>query len=101
LAFQIFNRETYLLSACEEQRETSHAIKSIEGRRGRPSKKLFQFLNDIGARALRMQLGRVLEMAESSGNKNEYETKIIERFGGQRELELLMPTSPTASPPPS
>jgi P63C domain len=74
------------------------AVKAAEGDR---AKKLFQFLNDIGARALRMQLGRVLEMAESSGNKNEYEAKIVERFGGQRELELLIPTSPTASPPPS
>lgn len=49
-------------------------------------KKLFQFLNEIGARALRMQLGRVLEMAESSKTKEQYERKVIERFGGQEEL---------------
>jgi len=49
-------------------------------------KKLFQFLNAIGARALRIQLGRVLEMAESSQNRYVYENKIIERFGGQQEL---------------
>jgi hypothetical protein len=35
-----------------------------------------------------MQLGRVLEMAESSSNKNEYELKIRERFGDQREFNF-------------
>lgn len=51
--------------------------------------KLFQFLNDVGTRALRMQLGRVLEMAESSKNRKEYEQKVIERFGGQAELDIV------------
>lgn len=46
-------------------------------------KKLFQFLNEVGTRALRMHLGRILEMAESSTSRSAYETKIIERFGGQ------------------
>lgn len=55
---------------------------------GDSRKKLFQFLNDIGMRALRMQFGRVLEMAESSKNKKEYEKKIVERFGGQEELDF-------------
>lgn len=55
---------------------------------GDRKKKLFQFLNEIGARALRMQLGRVLEMTQSSKTKTEYENKITERFGGQQELEL-------------
>jgi hypothetical protein len=53
-------------------------------------KKLFQFLNEIGTRALRMHLGRLLEMAESSKDKQEYENKIAARFGGQ--LGLLNPT---------
>ena len=53
---------------------------------------LFQFLNDIGARALRMQIGRVLEMAQSSNeDKNAYEAKIIERFGGQPDLPGIDP----------
>ncbi|MBB1599467.1 P63C domain-containing protein [Variovorax sp. UMC13] len=52
-------------------------------------KKLFQFLNEIGTRALRMHMGRVLEMAESSATEAEYEAKIIQRFGGQQELELV------------
>ncbi len=60
-----------------------------EGRK----KKLFQFLNEVGARALRMHLGRVLEMAESSTNAAEYEYKIAQRFGDQGELELVMPSA--------
>ncbi|NKJ02024.1 P63C domain-containing protein [Novosphingobium sp. SG707] len=55
-------------------------------------KKLFQFLNEVGARALRMHLGRVLEMAESSPDAASYEYKIAQRFGDQGELELVMPT---------
>ncbi|RQT38365.1 P63C domain-containing protein [Burkholderia contaminans] len=51
-------------------------------------KKLFQFLNEVGTRALRMHMGRVLEMAESSESKEEYEAKIVDRFGGQKELDL-------------
>lgn len=58
--------------------------KDIEGRQ----KKLFQFLNEIGARALRMQLGRVLEMCESSTDKTAYERKIVERFGGQQDFDF-------------
>lgn len=56
---------------------------------GDRQKKLFQFLNDIGARALRIQLGRVLEMAESSKTQVEYERKINDRFGDQPELNLV------------
>jgi len=58
---------------------------------GDRAKKLFQFLNEIGARALRMHLGRVLEMAESSSNRASYEQKINERFGVEQQLELPMP----------
>jgi len=66
---------------------------------GEPNKKLFQFLNEIGSRALRMHLGRVLEMAESSDDKDEYERKIVKRFGLQQEFDLVMP-DPTALPQP-
>lgn len=70
------------------------ALKASDGDR---QKKLFQFLNEVGARGLRMHLGRVLEMAESSSDSATYERKIRERFGEQRELELLLPSpSPTA-----
>ncbi len=68
-------------------------LRAVKAKDGDMRKKLFQFLNDVGARALRMQLGRVLEMAESSPDKRTYEAKIVERFGGQRELDLNIPTS--------
>jgi P63C domain-containing protein len=76
-------------------------LRANKAKGGDRKKKLFQFLNDIGARALRIQLGRVLEMAESSPDKYEYERKIAERFGGQQAFELIVPPEPsTASPPP-
>jgi hypothetical protein len=69
-------------------------LKALKARDGDRQKKLFQFLNEIGARALRIQLGRVLEMCESSAGKSEYEAKVVERFGGQRELDFVpLPTS--------
>ena len=58
------------------------------------AKKLFQFLNEIGARALGRHLGRVLEMAESSSDKWEYEAKIARRFGFEQQLELPIPMPP-------
>lgn len=51
-------------------------------------KKLFQFLNEVGTRALRMHLGRILEMAESSPDVTTYEAKVVERFGGQQEIKF-------------
>ena len=76
-------------------------LKALKAKDGNRQKKLFQFLNEIGARALRMHLGRVLEMAESSATRHEYERKIAERFGGQQELDLGAPTVPSASQRPS
>lgn len=52
------------------------------------NKKLFQFLNEVGARALRIHLGRILEMAESSPDKATYEAKIADRFGGQQRIKF-------------
>jgi hypothetical protein len=74
-------------------------LKALKAKDGDRAKKLFQFLNEIGARALRIQLGRVLEMAESSADKDAYEKRIVDRFGGQKELELVVPNPATASPP--
>lgn len=68
-------------------------LRSAKTAVGDRNAKLFQFLNEVGARALRMQLGRVLEMAESSPNKQAYESKIAERFGGQLTLNIP-PTYP-------
>jgi P63C domain len=78
--------------------ELMRALKASDGDR---KKKLFQFLNDVGARALRMHIGRVLEMAESSASKQEYDAKVVARFGGQQELELVIPgEQPTSSSQP-
>ena len=66
-----------------------------KARGGDRAKKLFQFLNEIGARALRMHLGRVLEMAESSPDKTEYERKVFERFGLEQQLDLPIPVPPS------
>lgn len=76
-------------------------LRALKAKDGDRHKKLFQFLNDIGARALRIHLGRVLEMAEDSKARVEYENKIAQRFGGQPELDLVLPNPPTASPRPS
>lgn len=56
-------------------------------------KKLFQFLNEVGTRALRMHMGRILEMAESSSSASEYEAKFVRRFGGQQEMNLIPETA--------
>jgi len=67
-------------------------LRALKAKGGDGKKKLFQFLSELGSRALRIQLGRVLEMAESSPDKRAYEEKIIERFGGQLSFDL--PTYP-------
>lgn len=67
-------------------------LKALRAKDGEQKRYLFQFLNEIGARALRMQIGRVLEMAESSNeDKTVYEAKIIARFGGQPDLPGIEP----------
>ena len=76
-------------------------LRALKASGGTRQNKLFQFLNDIGARALRIHLGRVLEMAESSTDSDMYERKIAARFGEQRELDLVIPSPPIASEPPS
>jgi hypothetical protein len=60
-------------------------------------KKLFQFLNDVGGRALRMHMGRVVEMAEDSDTRSQYEARILRRFGGQQEIDFAVP-EPSPSP---
>ena len=71
-------------------------IRTLKAKDGDRQKKLFQFLNILGARALRIHIGRVLEMSESSIDQLTYERKIAERFGEQHELDFDMPTVPTA-----
>jgi len=65
--------------------ELTRALKSNDGDR---RKKLFQFLSEVGARALRFQLGRVYQIASESKSKADYETKITSSFGGQLDLPM-------------
>ena len=76
-------------------------MKALKASAGDRRKKLFQFLNDLGARALRIHMGRVMEMAEDSETRGAYENRIVARFGGQHELDLVMPSPSSESPPPS
>lgn len=78
-----------------------HLLRALKSQDGDRHKKLFQFLNEIGARALRIHLGRVLEMADASAHRIEYENKIAQRFGGQAELDLILPSPPIALPQPA
>lgn len=68
-------------------------MRILKAQDGSGRKKLFQFLNTIGARALRMHLGRVLEMSESSKTAQEYERKVADRFGRQPSFDLSIPDS--------
>jgi hypothetical protein len=65
---------------------------------GDARKKLFQFLSEIGARALGRHIGRVQEMAESADSAATYEAKINERFGDRQELDFVMPVAPSPAP---
>lgn len=64
-------------------------VKALKARDGDRQKRLFQFLTDVGARALRIHMGRILEMCESSAGKDDYEDKVKKRFGEQQELNLV------------
>ena len=62
-----------ILELTESQREDSNAH----------SKRLHQFLSEIGVKALRNQLGQVLGIARISKTKHEYEGHIKTVFGDQ------------------
>jgi P63C domain len=51
-----------------------------------PHKKLHQFLSEVGVKALRTHLGRLLGMAETSKTRTEYEAHVQRIFGVQLEL---------------
>lgn len=63
-------------------------LREAKSSAGDRNAKLFQFLNIVGARALRFQLGRVFDVAESSSTSQEYEEKIAQRFGGQQMFKF-------------
>lgn len=53
---------------------------------GEREKKVHQFLSEVGVKALRMQLGQTLGIAQVSDNKEQYEANIERAFGVQRDL---------------
>ena len=65
-------------------------LRADKAKAGNRTKKLFQFLNEIGTIALSRPPGRVQEIAEDS-DKWEYEARIAKRFGFERQLELPIP----------
>jgi hypothetical protein len=69
-------------------------LRALKAQGGDQKTKLFQFLNKVGARALRIHIGRLLEMSETSSDRTEYENKVANRFGGQQELDLVVPPAP-------
>jgi hypothetical protein len=66
-------------------------LRANKSKGGDRTKKLFQFLNEIGTIALSRHLGRVQEIAEDSGDRWEYEARIAKRFGFEQQLELPIP----------
>lgn len=52
------------------------------------NKRLFQFLSDIGVKALRTHLGQLLGIAKISKTQEEYEMHVQTVFGVQRPLDL-------------
>jgi P63C domain len=63
-------------------------LRDAKASAGDRNAKLFQFLNLVGARALRFQLGRVFDVAQSALTSEAYEAEISKRFGGQQLLNF-------------
>jgi hypothetical protein len=72
---------------------------TLPNRIDRQKKKLHQFLNEVGARALGRHIGRVQEIAETSSSAAEYEARVHARFGDQRELDFVTPRDVVLPPP--
>lgn len=63
----------------------TRAQKSAQNER---SKKLHQFLSEVGVKALRQHLGQILGIAQVSANKGEYERHVKKIFGQQYEMDI-------------
>lgn len=55
---------------------------------GERHRKLHQFLSDVGVKALRQHLGRLLGIAEMSEDRNQYERSVRRIFGDQKEFDF-------------
>jgi hypothetical protein len=56
--------------------------------RNERSKKLHQFLFEVGVKALRQHLGQLLGIAQVSTDKTEYEKHVRRIFGSQQEMDF-------------
>jgi hypothetical protein len=56
--------------------------------RNERSKKLHQFLSEVGVKALRRHLGQLLGIAQVSADKIEYEKHVRRIFGIQHEMDV-------------
>lgn len=63
-------------------------LREAKASSGDRNAKLFQFLNLVGARALRFQLGRIYDVALNAPNAEIYEQEVAKRFGGQQMLNF-------------
>jgi len=73
-------------------------VRLLKAKDGDRQKKLHQFLNEVGARALGRHIGRVQEIAETSASAMEYEMRVNRRFGEQKELDFVTPPNVVLPP---
>ena len=90
------NRVYFPLARCSGR--ILELLRANKAKGGDRTKKLFQFLNEIGTIALSRHLGRLQEIAEDSDDKWEYEARVAKRFGFEQQLELPIPI-PLPAPP--
>lgn len=62
--------------------------KSCKASNGERNDKIHQFLSEIGVKALRTQVGKIIGIASVSDTREEYEKFISEKVFGQRPLPL-------------
>jgi len=60
-------------------------------------KKLHQFLSEIGVKALRLHLGKLVGIAQTSNGQMEYERHVERIFGAQQQLDLDGPDGPATA----
>jgi hypothetical protein len=65
-------------------------VRALKAKDGDRQKKLFQFLNDVGARALGRHIGRVQEISETSASAAEYEVRINNALANNASLILSL-----------
>lgn len=62
--------------------------KSSKQENGEKGEKIHQFLTEIGVKALRTQVGKIMGIASVSRTRDEYERHIAEQIHGQTSLDL-------------